>query len=191
MKAYNDTLKKFQKAVMSKIYSAKLSDETLEEMTYSMKQNFYEQDNIIFSAKDRVDCLFLILSGKAELYVEISGKEILFDTLHQGCIIGLYGILGEHYHTFTCKVMTNVHIYFITQDRLRRMINEFEDLEEVVKKTKSYIKNHGYPLIDYKIYYSLLKSSKKMRFKSAIWRLKRIKYAFEGEVFNFTYFRRQ
>ena len=128
MRKYSDKLKVFQKLVLSDIYTKHLEDETLEEMTYTIKQKYYEQDKVIFRAKDKIENLYMILSGTVEIFIELKDKEILFDTLSRGCLISLYGILDDRCNTFTCRAKTGVHLYYITKESMKSLINTQPDL---------------------------------------------------------------
>ena len=80
-----------------------LSDDIIEEISYYLKDEAYEQDAIIFEAGSPVDRIYFILKGEVEMLVKINKREALLDTLYQACNIGEYGILGDYCHTFTAK----------------------------------------------------------------------------------------
>jgi cytochrome c553 len=56
MKSYKDSYKTFQKEVLKSIdYMSNLSDDSIEEISYYLKQEDFEKDKIIFRAGDPVE----------------------------------------------------------------------------------------------------------------------------------------
>ena len=107
-KKYQDEWKVFLKSNLKNIdYMKRLPNEVIEEISYYLKEEFYESESIIFEAGAPVDKVYFILKGEVEILVKINKKEAMLDTLYQACNIGEYGVLGDYCHTFTAQAKTN------------------------------------------------------------------------------------
>jgi CRP-like cAMP-binding protein len=61
-----------------------LDDDTVNEISYHLKEKYYDKDDIIFRSGDQVDHLYLITQGEVSLTVTVDGKDFIFHTLYQG-----------------------------------------------------------------------------------------------------------
>jgi CRP-like cAMP-binding protein len=85
MLKYNDKLKAFLKIVIKNVpYMCNLDDDTVNEITYHLKQKYYDKDDIIYKPGDKVDSIRLVTRGEVSLTVNIEGKDFTFHTLYQG-----------------------------------------------------------------------------------------------------------
>lgn len=135
-KNYQDHWKLFQKDLLKYIdYIKHCSEETVEELTYYLKEQTYDIGDTIFNAGQVVDRINFITNGEVDIIVKIGKKEAVLDTLYQACNIGEYGVLGDYHHTFTARAKTNsVHIVYITKEALSHCRNRFPDLHEEAEK---------------------------------------------------------
>ena len=96
MKTYNDKLKMFLKLILRTIpFMKNLSDDSIEEVSYHLKQSYYDPDEIIFRAGDPVDNIYVITRGEVELIANIDDQDFVAHHLYQGCFIGGYKILSD------------------------------------------------------------------------------------------------
>lgn len=110
-KEYQDEYKLFVKDNLRYIdYIKNCEEDTVEELSYHIKEESFEADTIIFKAGTLVDKVIFIADGEVDIIVKVGKKEALLDTLYQACNIGEYGILGKYTHTFSAKAKTNVTI---------------------------------------------------------------------------------
>jgi CRP-like cAMP-binding protein len=182
-KNYQDQWKVFQKDLLKYIdYIKHCSEDTVEELTYYLKEQNYEIGDTIFSAGQIVDRINFITNGEVDIIVKIGKKEAILDTLYQACNIGEYGVLGDYRHTFTARAKTkNVHIIYITKDSLTHCRNRFSDLYKEADKWIDFLENSGLPLVDFRIY----RNSSRMKntievLKLAVARIMRINDALEA-----------
>lgn len=153
-KEYQDEWKIFLKDNLRYIdYIKNLSDETVESLTYCLKEEMYDAGSFVFKAGAPVDKLYFIASGEVDIIVKIGKKEATLDTLYQACNIGEYGVLGDYKHTFTAKVKANgTHLVYIPKESLHIIKNQFEDLYKEIGECYDYLENSGLPLVDFRLF---------------------------------------
>ena len=61
-----------------------LSDKCIEEITYNLKQEYYEANDIIFRKGDSVEKIYLVTRGEINLLLDIDGKSFELHRLYQG-----------------------------------------------------------------------------------------------------------
>lgn len=143
-----------------------------------MNQEYIDKDKVLVRTGDVVDRIYFLLSGELNIFTEIRGREVLFDSPYQGSCIGIYGILSDAHHVFTVRTNTNVNMHYIAKESFRVLLNTYIDLDKEIKKTKQYFDKKGYPLIDFKYFYSTLNgNATKQRLKACIKRLQTISHA--------------
>lgn len=85
LKTYNDKLKVFLKCILRTIpFMHDLSDESIEEVTYHLKQKYYDPGEIIFRAGDQVEHILLITRGEVDLLMNIENHDFVVHHLYQG-----------------------------------------------------------------------------------------------------------
>jgi CRP-like cAMP-binding protein len=131
-------------------YFKPCSNDTIEEISYYCEQVHYDKDNVVFRAGDPIDKIYFVVSGKVNIIVNIHGRDIVVDTLHQGCSIGANGVLGNLCHNFSAKTMSTTSFYCISKDHLSSLLNTCEDLDREVYKWKEYYEKSGMPYVDFR-----------------------------------------
>lgn len=181
-KEYQDEYKLFVKDNLRYIdYIKNCSEETLENLTYYIKEESYEAESIIFRAGQEVDKVIFIGEGEVDIIVKVGKNEATLDTLYQACNIGEYGILGEYTRTFTAKAKTNVTIMYITKEAIMNTRERFNDLYQETEKCLDYLENSGLPLVDFRLFRTTKSIQNSVEIlKLAIARVMRINEALES-----------
>jgi CRP-like cAMP-binding protein len=182
-KNYQDEWKIFMKDNLRYIdYIKNMKEETIEELTYFLREEIYQAGDIIFKSGEPVNKLYMIANGEIDIIVKIEKKEVILDALYQACNIGEYGVLGDYKHTFTAKARKNgTHMIFLTKDSLEHCSEKFDDLSKEIDICKDFLENSGLPLVDFRLYRNL--GSKKNTIeilKLAIARVMRINDALDA-----------
>jgi CRP-like cAMP-binding protein len=124
MKTYNDTYKIFQKEILRSVdYMTNLTDDSIEEISYFLKQVDFEKDKIIFRAGDPADCIFFITNGRVQISVNSNDNEIIIDTLDRGCSIGSNGLVCNLNYNFTARADTKATLLKLNKEDLKTLIN--------------------------------------------------------------------
>ena len=82
MKEYKDSYKLFTKELVQNIdYIHDLSDNTVEEIIYYLRQMHFEKDKILFRAGDNIDSIYFITNGSIRITVTINDTKVPINTL--------------------------------------------------------------------------------------------------------------
>lgn len=180
---YQDEWKVFLKDNLRYVdYIKHVSEETVEELSYHLKEETFEAGDVIFRAGSPVDRLYFITDGEVEIIVKVGRKEAMMDVLYQACNIGEYGVLGDYTHTFTARAKSNsAQVCYITKASLQSCIDRFADLRKEAAACSDYLENSGLPLVDFRLYRNTDNRMKtKEVLKLAIARVMRINDALES-----------
>lgn len=87
---YQDRYKCWLKRQLQNVcYLENLSFETLEQLSYIGKLNFYEQGQYLFKSGTPLKQIFILAEGQIEVFNTLVDEDIVFDILHtQGCVLG-------------------------------------------------------------------------------------------------------
>lgn len=182
-KNYQDEWKIFMKDNLKYFdYVKNCSDQTVEELTYYLREEMYQAGDVIFKAGQEVNKVYFIASGEIDIIVKIGRKEVLLDCLYQACNIGEYGVLGDYRHTFTAKAKKNAtHMIYIPKDAISACRDRFKDFYKETEKCKEYLETSGLPLVDFRLYRNYSSKMKTVEIlKLAIARVMRINDALEA-----------
>jgi CRP-like cAMP-binding protein len=83
---YNDKLRVFQKQMLRSVdFFSRLAEPTIDELSLTMRDQFYEKDSYAFESGAPVESIIFILQGELDLVVRLdNGEEKVIDTLFQG-----------------------------------------------------------------------------------------------------------
>ena len=85
MRTYQDKLKSFLHHILRSIdYIKDLEEDSIEEISYHLKYEYYEKQQIVFRAGQSVDRIYFISTGEAEIFINYEGEEFIIDSLYQG-----------------------------------------------------------------------------------------------------------
>jgi CRP-like cAMP-binding protein len=183
-KNYQDEWKVFMKDNLRYItYMKSLDNDTIEDLTYYLKEEIYQAGDIIFRAGDTVNKVYMIANGEIDIFVKIGKKEVVLDVLYQACNIGEYGILGDYKYTFTARVKKDAtHMIYLTKDCLEICRTNHKKLDTEIEICSDWLENSGLPLVDFRLYRNM--DSKKCTIeilKLAIARVMRINDALDSD----------
>ena len=129
---YQDNRKLFMKTLIRYVgYIKQYSEETVEELTYLLKQETYNAGDIMFKQGYLVKKIHLVAIGEIEIMVNFGKKEVVLDTLFQACNIGEHGVLDDHRQTFTAVAKNNnTQVITLSKECLKIARQKFDDLRE-------------------------------------------------------------
>ena len=164
---YNDWWKMFlRKLITSVDYFKRCKPNTIEELVYSLRQEYVEANKVLFKTGDSMEKIRFISHGTVQIIIRWDdGQEILIDNLRQGCSLGLYSILEPSPITFQIKAKTHLTLQCLDYDTLEQFRKNFPELDREITNYESYIDMFGPPICDYSIPY---RCSLKTKFKNAV-----------------------
>lgn len=147
-------------------YFSKCKPGTIEELVYSLREEFVESNKVIFKSGDVIDNIKFISNGVIQLILRFDdGKEIVVDHLRPGSCLGLYSLLEPTPIMFQVKAKTNLKIQYLDYEILEQLRKEHTELDRSLTEYEEYIDKFGLPICDYSIPY---KVSLKTKFKNAV-----------------------
>mmetsp|Transcript_18531 Transcript_18531/g.21287 ORF Transcript_18531/g.21287 Transcript_18531/m.21287 type:complete len:111 (-) Transcript_18531:91-423(-) len=86
IKTYNDKWRLFQKQILRNVdYFGRLEEDTINELSLTLRDQFYNKGAYVFESGQQVDSILFILHGELDLIVRMdNGEEKVIDTLFQG-----------------------------------------------------------------------------------------------------------
>jgi CRP-like cAMP-binding protein len=147
-KEYNDCWKRFlRKLILSVEYFRRCKPETIEELIYSMRQEYVESNKVIFKAGESIENLQFISNGTIDIMLRFDdGKEIVIDHLRQGACFGAYSIVDPTPIMFTIKAKTHLKIQVLDFEVLEELRLTHEDLNRELERYEKYIEEFGLPI---------------------------------------------
>jgi CRP-like cAMP-binding protein len=164
---YNDWWKKYlKKLILSVEYFKKWKPATIEELMYSLREEFIEANKVIYKSGETIDNIKFISNGVIQLILRFDdGKEIVVDHLRQGSCLGLYSLLEPSPIMFQVKAKTNLKVQYLDYEILETFRKDHLELDRYLTEYEDYIDEFGLPICDYSIPY---KVSVKTKFKNAV-----------------------
>ena len=94
-------------------YFENLTSTSIEEIIYSLRDDFYEKSSVVFKQGELVHGLMFICEGELDIIVKMHGEQdIVIDTLYQGCNVGAYSLLSDSTYTFYGRARTHLKVKF-------------------------------------------------------------------------------
>ena len=118
-------------------------------MLYTLRQEHFENGNVIFREGEMCKGIIFVMEGGVELSYTENGNSILIDTLMQGSYLFSYSCLTEESISMTGVAVGKTTVLVLPYDTLdasRCVNNDFNAELEAIEDS---ISNHGVPLCDY------------------------------------------
>jgi CRP-like cAMP-binding protein len=144
---YTDKWKKFVKKSLRMVdyFSFGVSDKILEEMIYSFELVNIKEGDYLFKAGEQVTCIYFVVDGELDIYVENHNKEFYIDTLYQGCNVGAYSMIRGEDYTNHGKARSDLTLIKLSQNKLIDFRDKFESLDETILEYEQYLEENGLP----------------------------------------------
>lgn len=151
---YQDKWKKFLKRTLKYIsfLSHDVSDLILEDLIYELDTERVETGNYLFKKGFPCDCIYIIIGGEVDIYMENNGRETYIETLKQSCNIGTYSTIQEEDYSFTCKAKTDCTLMMLKFETLDKYRNKYDELNYYLIEYEGFIEDNGSPFCDFLIY---------------------------------------
>ena len=107
-----------KKAIMATDYFSCLSEEAIEDLVLTLKQEQFETDTAIFKEGDTCRGIIYLIEGNIELCHVEDGQEIVVDTLCPGSYLFSYTFLAEYPVQLTGIARGKVSLLVLPQQSL-------------------------------------------------------------------------
>lgn len=96
-----------------------MPDKVTDELTIILNQEFYNENEEIFKHGDEPQKIFILVSGKIEIYLKVSDGELILDTLEEsGCVMNQINILNKQKMNYCARAKTDVELMTISYNDL-------------------------------------------------------------------------
>ena len=103
------------------------SEETINKLSYEMKECNMTPGDVIFNRNDLDDCLYIIRKGKVELFLETQKKNdniTILKTLKKGDLIGEVGFFGGTVKQTSARSVTFTSLYSIKRENFINVLKK-------------------------------------------------------------------
>ena len=147
---YQDDLKKqLTTAIRRTSYIEPLSNEIVEEMLHTLRQEQFENGNILFREGDTCKGIMFVLEGGVELSHQEEGKSIVIDTLVPGSYLFSYACLTEERIKLTGAALGKTTVLVLPYETLDAARSANDDFNNELKDIEAYLATNGIPHCDY------------------------------------------
>lgn len=116
---------------------------------FLLELEHHDAGKTLFRIGDPVGHIYLVASGEIQIFIEMDEREVLIDTLREGCCLGFNSVLKDANNIFIAKCTGKVSLYKLSKEKLKSLYNTCEDLYEEVKTAKKMFKSEEIPCIDF------------------------------------------
>ena len=155
---YEDQWKLYILKLMKNVdYFENIDTDILREVFYSLKQEYYEEGDVIFTFGDPGDKIIFVCMGSIDLYIpspDGDEKGIFIDNLSLGSSFGSYSILSDTVRFFKGVAKQNTVVTLLTKTDLISMRFKYPKQMKVMEKCQKWVEEHGVPKMDFRLYRS-------------------------------------
>lgn len=151
LKLYQDKYKNWKRKQLLTIqYLRSLNDDSMEELTYKIGHEFFDEGQIIFKYGDDINKLYILIDGSINVYVSLNDEDLILDTLDQpGTVFGQFTILDKSFAGYSARTTSETNMLVIDREFLWQLRRTLPDLDESLKEAMDKLAEHGMPLLDY------------------------------------------
>ncbi len=107
---------------------AGLQPSQLKLLAFTSQRLTFEKGDILFRQNDPAYEAYVVLSGTAEVIVEINGSEMVVASLEKNAIVGEIAILSDVARTATVRAATELETLCIEKEQMLKLLKEFPSM---------------------------------------------------------------
>jgi CRP-like cAMP-binding protein len=107
---------------------AGLQPSQLKLLAFTSQRLTFEEGDILFRQNDPAYEAYVVLSGTAEVIVEINGSEMVVASLEKNAIVGEIAILSDVARTATVRAATELETLCIEKEQMLKLLKEFPSM---------------------------------------------------------------
>jgi CRP-like cAMP-binding protein len=111
-----------------------LSPQDRERLLERFDAQVMDPDTVVIQEGALPSFLYLIKSGRAEVFVEKEGKEIIVGHLAAGDIFGEISLLLGRNHTASVRTVTRTELLMASKEDVERILGSYAQIRETLKK---------------------------------------------------------
>ena len=118
-------------------------------MLYTLRQEQFEDGNVIFREGDNCKGIIFVMEGGVEISYTENGQSIVIDTLVQGSSLFSYSCLAEKSIPLTGIAVGKTTVLVLPYETLEASRNVNSNFNAELEVIEDYIENNGVPPCDY------------------------------------------
>jgi CRP-like cAMP-binding protein len=107
---------------------AGLQPSQLKLLAFTSQRLTFEEGDFLFRQNDPAYEAYVVLSGTAEVIVEINGSEMVVASLEKNAIVGEIAILSDVARTATVRAATELETLCIEKEQMLKLLREFPSM---------------------------------------------------------------
>jgi CRP-like cAMP-binding protein len=107
---------------------AGLQPSQLKLLAFTSQRLTFEEGDILFRQNDPAYEAYVVLSGTADVIVEINGSEMVVASLEKNAIVGEIAILSDVARTATVRAATELETLCIEKEQMLKLLKEFPSM---------------------------------------------------------------
>ena len=107
---------------------AGLQPSQLKLLAFTSQRLTFEEGDILFRQNDPAYEAYVVLSGTAEVIVELNGSEMVVASLEKNAIVGEIAILSDVARTATVRAATELETLCIEKEQMLKLLKEFPSM---------------------------------------------------------------
>jgi len=136
LRQYQDQFKKWQKQQLKNInYFQHLSNEILETLVYKLRQEYFEDGQLLFKHNEQVQQVYILADGQVDTFVSLNDEDLVLDTLQvPGSVLCQYSILQKAPITYSARATMETHMLVLSIDTINKLKerDELKDLKRAL-----------------------------------------------------------
>jgi CRP-like cAMP-binding protein len=105
-----------------------LQPSQLKLLAFTSQRLTFEEGDMLFNQNDPGDAAYVILSGQAEVVIDIKGVDVVVATLEKNSIIGEIAILCDVPRTAGVRAATRLETLCIEKEQMLKLLQEFPSM---------------------------------------------------------------
>jgi CRP-like cAMP-binding protein len=169
-KYYQDPWKRFLKKIIHKVnYLQNISFESLEALVYKIKEESFDEDNIIVRPGDLTNKLYLISEGEVDIIFKHQDKEFVIETLGPGSNFGAMKIIQDsEQFDYYAKSKSGTTCQVLSKESLDEVSRGFYEIERIIQNQELVIMRHGFPTCDFTLVVNLKMGKYRIPWKEVV-----------------------
>ena len=167
----DDRKKQLTKAVRGTSYIEHFSDYIMEEMIYTLRQEQFEDGNVIFREGDTSKGIMYVMEGGIDLSHSEDGEQVVIDTLLTGSQLFSYTCLTDERIKLTGVALGKTTVLVLPYETLEAARSTNDDFDNALKQIEEYLMTNGNPYCDY-TRHRVNRPTPIVRFRAAVKKIK-------------------
>ena len=99
-----------------------MSNEILETLVYKLKQEYFEDGQLIFKHNDMVQKVYILADGQVDTFISLNDEDLILDTLSvPGSVFCQFSILMKAPISYSARATNETHMFVLDIDTINKL----------------------------------------------------------------------